>query len=180
MTATVLHYNMSAFLVELYLYSFVSYVLVFICLITKYNLHLFNATYIVKKTETKQNSLCFHIVSCQKDRIHSSCNFSSNLASDRLGIDISKIDRLFNVSITTYQYLICPEGSYGPGCEQKCECAESETCHFVKGCHIGKEIIEAAWKRVGLKGSYIFSMYERITLTSYNKYCTSSSFPTKI
>ena len=93
------------------------------------------------RNAAKEKSNFFLIVSGQEEGNHSRCNFSCHLASDRLGIDISMVDRLFNVSITTYQYLICPEGWYGPGCEQKCECSERETCHFVKGCHIGKDIL---------------------------------------
>ena len=89
------------------------------------------------RNAAKEKSNFFLIVSCLEEGNHSRCYFSCHLASARLGIGISKVARLFNVSITAYQYLICPEKTYGPGCEQKCECSERETCHFIKGCHIG-------------------------------------------
>ena len=40
---------------------------------------------------------------------------------------------------------ISEEGSkYIECCEKTCECSERDTCHFVKGCYIGKESLRRA------------------------------------
>ena len=50
---------------------------------------------------------------------------------------VAGVESICNVSITAYQHLQCPKGLFGPGCEQKCECDERESCHYIRGCHIG-------------------------------------------
>ena len=110
---------------------------------------------------------CMLIVSCQGEEHNNRCSFSCNAAGQQVGFGISRINRMFDVVITSYQYLMCPDGLYGPGCEQRCECSEKETCNYVKGCYIGKEIrnLTKPWhkaicdwflrKTPGTKGHYL-------------------------
>ena len=67
------------------------------------------------------------------------CTYDCSTAGDMVGISVDGIGALLNISVEGYQYIECPEGRYGPGCELACECSEREICHFVKGCYIGKE-----------------------------------------
>ena len=58
-----------------------------------------------------------------------------------VGFRLEGVGGISNVSIIVFQHLECSVGSYGPGCEEECECSERETCHYIKGCHIGNILI---------------------------------------
>ena len=84
------------------------------------------------------------IVSCDHDDEFFDCQYQCDSVGDLVGLNMVAVDGIVNLSFIVHQYLKCPRGFYGPGCEQNCECSQRETCHIVKGCHIGKLVYLSA------------------------------------
>ena len=80
----------------------------------------------------------FFTASCQPGDGFNTCQSQCNQQGNLIGINITSVETIFDVSIIAYQLLECPEDMFGPGCEQRCACSERETCHYIKGCHRGK------------------------------------------
>ena len=78
------------------------------------------------------------IASCVHGGRHGVCNYNCGNRGNTIVLSVGGVDKLSNVSTLVYQHLECPESMSGPGCEQKCDCTERETCHYIRGCHIGK------------------------------------------
>ena len=92
--------------------------------------------------QPSQNSQSSHVYTftalCHGSDLAKYCHHKCFHLGDMVGLMVEGVDSIFNVSVTVYQHLQCPGGLYGPGCEQKCECAKRETCHFIAGCSTGK------------------------------------------
>ena len=111
---------------------------------------------------------------------HGVCNYNCGNWGNMIVLTVGGVDRLSNASTLVYQHLVCPEGLYGPGCEQKCDCSERETCHYIRGCHIGKPYIGTVPDSKKCLNDVLFFILIIADLSNYLELATVTHFCSQI
>ena len=111
---------------------------------------------------------------------HGVCNYNCGNRGNTIVLSVGGVDKLSNVSTLVYQHLECPESMSGPGCEQICDCTERETCHYIRGCHIGKLYFETVPDSKNCLNDLLFCILIITDLSNYLELATVTHFCSQI